>query len=113
MCVFALKELLRFYTQKDMVLPCIMHVAFLDDSKAFDRLNRRNLLPKLESRGVPTYMLRLLSIALIEQYTCVRRGSIHSECFVNVNGVKQGRILLLLFLTFTWTVLAHTFTCSP
>ena len=42
-------------------------------------------------------MLSLLSIELIEQYTCVRRGSIHLECFVNVNGVKQGRILSLLF----------------
>ena len=70
-----------------------MHVAFLDASKAFDRVNRRKLLLKLESRGVPTYILRLLSNELIGQYTCVRWGSTHSEFSPIGNGVKQGGIL--------------------
>ena len=70
-----------------------MHVAFLYASKAFDRVNRRKLLLKLESRGVPTYILRLLSNELIGQYICVRWGSTHSEFFPIGNGVKQGGIL--------------------
>ena len=45
-----------------------MHVAFLDASKAFDRVNRRKLLLQLEGRGVPTYILILLSNELIGQY---------------------------------------------
>ena len=45
-----------------------MHVAFLDASKAFDRVNRRKLLLKLESRGVLMDILRLLSNVLIGQY---------------------------------------------
>ena len=57
----------------------VMHVALLDTSKAFDRKNRRKRLLKLESRGVPTYILRLLSNELIGHYTCVRLGSTHSE----------------------------------
>ena len=48
-----------------------MHVAFLDASKAFGRVNRRKLLLKLESRGVPKYILRLLSNELIGQYVFV------------------------------------------
>ena len=40
LCVFAFKELLRFYKKHGSA----MHVAFLDASKAFDRVNRRKLL---------------------------------------------------------------------
>ena len=89
LCVFAFKELLRFYKKHGSA----MHVAFLDASKAFDRVNRRKLLYKLESRGVPTYILRLLSSELIGQCTCVRWGSTHSDFFHIGNGVKQGGIL--------------------
>ena len=79
-----------------------------DASKAFDRVN------KLESRGVPTYILRLLSNELIGQYTCVRWGSTHSEFFPIGNGVKQGGILYHpYFLTFTSTILVYSFTGSP
>ena len=68
-----------------------MHVAFLDASKAFDLVNK--LLLKLESCGVPTYILRLLNSELIGQYTCVRWGSTHSEFSPIGNGVNQGGIL--------------------
>ena len=77
--------------QKNMVLPCMS--LFLMPPKAFDRVNRRKLLYKLESRGVPTYILRLLSSELIGQCTCVRWGSTHSDFFHIGNGVKQGGIL--------------------
>ena len=58
MCVFAFKELLRFYAWFSQ------HGLF--GCKAFDRVNRRKLLLKLESRGVPTYILRLLSNGLLD-----------------------------------------------
>ena len=70
LCVYAFKELLRFYQKHGSA----MHVAFLDASKAFDRVNRRKLLLKLESRGVPTYILRLLSNELIGQYIMCSLG---------------------------------------
>ena len=63
LCVFAFKELLRFYKKHGSP----MHVAFLDASKVFDRVNRRKLL------------LKLLSNSLDSRYTCVRWGSTHSD----------------------------------
>ena len=71
LCVFAFKELLRYYVEHGSA----MHIAFLDASKAFDRVNRRKLLSKLESRGVAKYILRLLSYEFLNQHICIRWGS--------------------------------------
>ena len=74
-----------------------MHIAFLDASKAFDRLNRCKLLTKLENRGVAKYILRLISYEFISQHICIRWGNIYSDFFTSSNGVKQGGILSPLF----------------
>ena len=50
MCI--VKELLRVYVEHGSA----MHVASLDASKAFGRVNRCKLLTKLENRGVAKYL---------------------------------------------------------
>ena len=77
LCVFTFKELLRFYVERGSA----MHIAFLDASKAFDRLNRCKLLTKLENRGVAKYILRLISYEFISQHICIRWGNIYSDFF--------------------------------
>ena len=74
-----------------------MHVGFLDASKAFDRVNRRKLLFKLEQRLVPTYLLRIISDEFTKQLMHIRWGSFHSDSFAIGNGVKQGGTLSPLF----------------
>ena len=77
LCVFTFKELLRFYVEHGSA----MHVAFLDASKAFDRVNRCKLLTKLENRGVAKYILRLISYDFISQHICIRWGNSYSDFF--------------------------------
>ena len=93
LCVFAFKELIRYYVKHGSA----MHVGFLDASKAFDRVNRRKLLFKLEQRLVPTYLLRIISDEFTKQLMHIRWGSFHSDSFAIGNGVKQGGTLSPLF----------------
>ena len=52
LCVFALKELLRFSNEHGSAT----NVAFLDASKEFDFVNRYKLLTKLDHYNVPKYV---------------------------------------------------------
>lgn len=88
-CIFALKEVIDCYRQ----LNGAVFVCFLDASKAFDRINHVKLFDKLSSRGVPTYIVRLLAYWYANQSFCVRWGNEISSTFCVTNGVRQGGIL--------------------
>ena len=92
-CVFILKELLRYYIAHGSC----MHVAYLDASKAFDRVNHIKLFRKLTERGIPKWLIRLLCHWYCNQSLCVRWGSVISSFFYVSNGVRQGGVLSPLF----------------
>ena len=88
-CIYVLKEIIDSYSR----LNGSVFLCFLDASKAFDRINHRKLFLKLEKRGVPLYLVRILSFWYSSQKMCVRWGTGISDSFFVSNGVRQGGIL--------------------
>ena len=62
-------------------------------SKAFDRVNHTTLFKQLGARGIPGYILRILSYWYKNQDMCIRWGDAYSAKFKVTNGVRQGGIL--------------------
>ena len=57
MCVFALNQYLKYYNKNNTNI-C---VAFLDASKAFDKLNNNILFHSLKDNNVPSYIIHFLN----------------------------------------------------
>ena len=88
-CIYVLKEIIDAYR----VLNGSVFTCFLDASKAFDRVNHSILFGKLSNRGIPQYVIRILSYWYENQQMCVRWGGTCSTFFGVTNGVRQGSIL--------------------
>ena len=88
-CIYVLKEIIDAYR----VLNGSVFTCFLDASKAFDRVSHSILFEKLNIRGVPRYIIRLLMYWYANQTMCVRWGGVYSNYFGVSNGVRQGGIL--------------------
>ena len=86
MCVFTLKELIRYYIKHGSC----MYVAYLNASKAFDRVNQNKLFKKLLNNGVPKWIIKVISQWYCNQTLCVKWGSVISDVFPVNNGVRQG-----------------------
>ena len=65
----------------------------LDASKAFDRVNYCKLFRELLKHEMSPLVLRLLLFLYTNQTLRVKWGSVMSESFTVMNGVKQGGVL--------------------
>jgi len=68
-------------------------VAYLDASKAFDKVNHRKLIEKLISLKLPPFFTNLLIHWFDHQTFCVKWGATQSESFNVHRGVRQGGIM--------------------
>ena len=62
-----------------------------------DQIKLLLLFGKLSNRGIPQYVIRILSYWYENQQMCVRWGGTYSTFFSVTNGVRQGSILSYLF----------------
>lgn len=89
LCIYALKEIINNYKRHNSTV----FLCFLDASRAFDRINHGKLYHKLQQRGVPSYLIRILQYWYTNQTMQTRWGSSLSTPFHVTNGVRQGGIL--------------------
>lgn len=68
-------------------------MCFIDSSKAFDRVNHEKLFLKLQNRGVPKSLVRILAFWCAHQSMYVKWGNSVSAPFSVCSGVTQGSIL--------------------
>ena len=87
--LFTLKETINFYTDRGSNVFC----AFLDASKAFDRLVHDGLFLKLLERGAPMILVNIIMYWYSELSCRVRWDNTFSEWFPVLAGVRQGGIL--------------------
>ena len=88
-CIYVMKQIIDQYNS----LNGSVFMCFLDASKAFDRVNHNALFSKLQKRGVPLFIIRILSYWYSNQTMCVRWSNKTSSSFTVSNGVRQGSIL--------------------
>lgn len=97
----ALQYLVNYsYCQLDCTKPTI--VTFLDLAKAFDTVDHKLLLSKLENQGIRGTPLALLTRYLSDRTQRVGMGGGHSEPEPVSMGVPQGNILGPLFFYFIY-----------
>ena len=89
LCVYALIEFIEYFKRRSTSV----YVAFLDASKAFDKINHWILFKKLIARRVPIYLVKVLCFWYQNQSMYIKWGSTFSGKFHVTNGVRQGGVL--------------------
>ena len=89
LCIYALSEHIEYFKSRSTSV----YVAFLDASKAFDKISHWTLFRKLIDRNVPMYLIKILCYWYQHQLMSVRWGYSISNVFNVTNGVRQGGIL--------------------
>ena len=94
-CTGLLKNTIAFHLQGNTKV----YGCFLGASKAFDRVNHNTIFRILESRGMPSALLRFLWSWYKNQSCTVKWDSCVSSPFGVSNGVRQGGVLSPVLFT--------------
>ena len=89
MYLYELAEFIEYFKSRSTSL----YIAFLDASKAFDKISHWTLFIKLIDRHFPLYLVVILCYWYQHQEMTVRWGHYISNSFNVTNGVRQGGVL--------------------
>ena len=84
-----------------------LFVAFIDFSKAYDRINRHLLWSKLQLQGLNGHMLNILKAIYNDVCCCVRINGTNTDWFQVTYGLKQGCLLSPLLFNMYVNDLVH------
>ena len=86
--IYTLKSTIDYFNKKGSNV----YVAFLDCTKAFDRISHFGLFSELIRRGIPLCILMCLVFWYLNMTSIVKWGSVVSNSFSVPLGIKQGGI---------------------
>ena len=89
-----------------------VYSCFIDLSKAFERVNHRILLNKLQEMGVPLKVLRILTYILSNSFASVKVGSVRSRKWRIIRGVRQGGVLSAYFFNVYINSILEKISCN-
>jgi len=101
--LFTLMESAKYFNKRDSKLSC----AFLDASKAFDKVLINGLIYKLVRKNVPLHFIRLLFYWFNNLSCSVVWMTLMSDAFCVSSGVRQGGVISpLLFAVYVDDLIA-------
>jgi len=98
--LFTVNESVKFFTKQSSKVYC----AFLDATKAFDKVLHNGIYKKLLDRGAPVTFVRLLQNWYGNLQCQVKWNNILGQSFDVMCGVRQGAFCLLYCLLCSWMI---------
>ena len=103
--VFSVRQLQEKCREKRVLL----HIAFIDPTKAFDYVSREGLYIVLRKLGCPQKLLNLIRSLHLGMMATVAYENEESKAFLVNNGVKQGCVLAPILFNIYFSLIRHAF----
>jgi hypothetical protein len=88
--IFIVQQLVKYFTSRGSTI----HIAALDASKVFDRINHSILLNKLKQRKVTSCFSNTLACSYSKLFSVIRWNNAFSDKYKVTCGVRRGGVFV-------------------